>query len=144
MTKTVLGAKALKEQGQVKDAKCPFYGDVTVKNETLSGVVVKRDTSRSATIEWTKSHYIPKYERYAVKRYRLRVHNPLSIDAQLGQKVLVARTRPLSKTKNHVIIKIIEDAEAEIVNEDLGKKNAEKKKAAKAAKEAVADEKTEE
>ena len=106
--KTVLGIPAPKEAGG-KDKNDPFYGSISVKNELMTGVVIKKDVSRSATIEWSKSIKIPKYERYAVKKYKLRVHNPASINAEIGQKVLVARTRPLSKTKNHVIIKIIED-----------------------------------
>ena len=113
MAKTILGVQAPKNKGNVADKNDPFYGNITVKNELLTGVVVKKDISRSATIEWTKSIYIPKYERYGVRRYKLRVHNPASIDAQIGPKVLVARTKPLSKTKNHVIIKILENESSE-------------------------------
>jgi len=105
--KTVFGINAPTKVGE--DKKCPFHGNITVKNETMKGKVVKKDTNHSATIEWTKSRSVPKYERYEVRKYRLRVHNPPSIDAEVGQNVLVARTRPLSKTKNHVIIKILEN-----------------------------------
>lgn len=105
MVKNVLGVTAPKSTG--KDKKCPFHGEINVKNELLEGVVVKKDLNHSATIEWFRSQYIPKYERYEVRRSRLRTHNPTSINAKVGDKVLVARTRPLSKTKNHVIIKII-------------------------------------
>ncbi len=105
--KTVLGIKA-PPKPDVEDKNCPFYGNITVKNELVKGIVVKKDTNHSATIEWQKSRPVPKYERYEVRKYKLRVHNPASIDAKVGQIVLAARTRPLSKTKNHVIIKIIE------------------------------------
>jgi len=108
---------------------CPFTGNLAVKKELLSGVVIKKDTNRSATIEWNRSRYVPKYERYEVRRSRLRVHNPPCLDAQVGQKVLVARTRPLSKTKNHVILQIV-DEEIKIVVHDekkVNKKKAEKK-----------------
>ena len=46
-----------------------------------------------------------------MRRSRLRVHNPPAINAQIGQEVLVARTRPISKTKHHVIIKIFDEVE---------------------------------
>jgi hypothetical protein len=49
---------------------------------------------------------VAKYERYEMRRSRLRAHNPPCLDAQVGQEVLVVKTRPLSKTKNHVIIQI--------------------------------------
>ncbi len=89
------------------DGKCPFHGTVTVKKELFTGKVVKKDINRSATIEWFHSQYIPKYERFAWRRSRMRVHNPSCLDAAPGQNVLVAKTRPLSKTKHHVILKVI-------------------------------------
>ncbi len=127
MKQEVLGVKAPKSKGTVPDKKCPFYGEISVKKELVTGTVVKRDTSRSATIEWSKSRYVPKYERYKVNRFRLRVHNPASIDAQIGQKVLAARTRPLSKTKNHVIIKVLSDDSTKKASDNKNKKNNQEK-----------------
>ena len=107
MTKEILGVKAPKNN--CTDQKCPFHGQINVKNELFKGKVIKKDINRSATIEWTRPYFVPKFERYEVRRSRMRVHNPGCIDAGIGQNVLVAKTRPLSKNKNHVIIKIIED-----------------------------------
>lgn len=108
--KEVLGVKAPKKafDSEHHDRNCPFTGGLAVKKELLKGKVVKKDTNKSATIVWNRPFYVPKYERYEMRRSRLRVHNPPCIDAQVGQKVLVARTRPLSKTKNHVIIQVLE------------------------------------
>ncbi len=111
--KEVLGIKAPAGASDSAnyDKNCPFTGGLAVKNELLKGKVIRKDIHKSATIEWEKAYRVPKYERFAVKKSRLRVHNPPAIDAQIGQTVLVARTRPLSKTKNHVIIKILSDEE---------------------------------
>ena len=106
MAPNVLGIKSPQKPEQY-DKKCPFYGELVVKKETLVGTIIKKDTNRSATIELKRSKYVPKYERYEVRRFTLRVHNPTSINAQIGQKVLVAKTRPLSKTKNHVILAVV-------------------------------------
>ncbi len=106
--KEIFGIAAPKRAYDSKyhDKKCPFTGNLAVKKEFLQGKVIKKDTNKSATIEWFHRFYVPKYERFEVRRSRLRVHNPPCIDAKVGQTVLVARTRPLSKTKNHVIIQI--------------------------------------
>ncbi len=106
--RTVLGVEA-PAQGERYDRNCPFHGELNVKDSTLEGVVVKKDVSGSATIEWERSRKVPKYERFEFRKSRIRVHNPASIDAKVGQKVLVARTRPISKTKHHVIIKVLAD-----------------------------------
>ena len=105
MRRDILGILAAKNW--CTDNKCPFDGQLNVKKESSGGTVIKKDAHHSATIEWTYSHYIPKYERYEIRRSRLRVHNPPCLDAQIGQQVLAVKTRPLSKTKNHVIIQII-------------------------------------
>ncbi len=99
------------------DTKCPFHGTLRVKKELAEGVVIKRDLNRSATIEWHRSIYIPKYERYAFRRSHLRVHNPACVDAQLGDRVLAARTRPLSKTKHHVLLGKVRSQEVQNIQE---------------------------
>lgn len=114
MKSEIFGCKAPKKT--CNDQKCPFHGGLSVKKELLRGHVYKKDSHHSATIEWNHAYYIPKYERYETRRSRLRVHNPPCLDAQLGQEVLVAKTRPLSKTKNHVIIQILKKEKAEIKN----------------------------
>lgn len=137
--KEVLGIPAPERayDSQYYDKNCPFTGGLVVKKELLTGKVVKRDTNKSATIEWFRPHYVQKYERYELRRSRLRVHNPPCLDAQVGQSVLVARTRPLSKTKHHVIIQILKEGKVEQVfgAEEPGKKIAKKKAAAEAGEE---------
>ena len=108
------------------DRKCPFHGEINVKGEFLKGKIVKKDINRSATVEWFRSQYIPKYERYQIRRSRLRTHNPACINAAIGQEVLLAKTRPLSKNKNHVILQITSTEIALPV--ESGKKEATKKK----------------
>lgn len=120
MTKEILGVKAPKNN--CTDQKCPFHGQINVKNELFKGKVIKKDINRSATIEWTRPYFVPKFERYEVRRSRMRVHNPGCIDAGIGQEVLVAKTRPLSKNKNHVIIKIIEEETKETKKKIVTKK----------------------
>lgn len=106
MKSEILGIKA--PHKECTDRKCPFHGEINVKNELFTGKVVKKDINHSATIEWFKPNYVHKYERYELKRSRMRVHNPACLNAELGQEVLVAKTRPLSKTKHHVILQIKE------------------------------------
>jgi small subunit ribosomal protein S17 len=104
-----LGLESPKET--CTDKKCPFHGEINVKPETFVGKVIKKDVSRSATIEWASKVYIKKYERSMKKRNRLRVHNPPCLGVEIGDEVMVARTRPLSKSKNFVIVKITQKAE---------------------------------
>lgn len=107
MNKEILGAQAPNKD--CTDKKCPFHGQLSVKKELLKGKIIKKDSNRSATIEWFRPYYIPKYERYEMRRSRMHVHNPACVEAEIGDNVIAARTRPLSKTKNHVIISVAGD-----------------------------------
>jgi len=87
-----------------KDINCPFHGNIVIKKKLLTGKVVSAKMNKSAVIERELIRYLPKYERYSKRVSRISVHNPPCIAAKEGDVVRVALTRPLSKTKNHVII----------------------------------------
>ena len=90
------------------DKKCPFHsGKYGIKKEEYVGKLIKKDVNKSATIEWGRKHYIHKYERYEKRRTRLRVHNPPCVNAAIGDTVRVMKTRPISKTKNFVIVEVL-------------------------------------
>ena len=118
MTKKIFGFKVPNKE--CTDNKCPFHGNIVVKKEFIKGKIVKKDINRSATIEWARSTYVPKYERYKMKMSKMRTHNPGCINAEIGQTVIVARTKPLSKMKHFVIVQIADEN-----NKELSRKNKE-------------------
>ena len=89
-----------------QDQHCPFHSSQKLRGRLLAGQVKKIDAFKTATITFERIHPLPKYERYEKRTSRLRVHNPLCLNAQPGDKVLVAETRPISKTKSFVIIEV--------------------------------------
>ena len=93
------------EAPDLKDKYDPYYGTLPVRGRILTGTLIKKDVHRSGTVEITSKKYIPKYERYELRRKRIRVHNPASVNAGIGERVMCIETRPISKTKKFVIIK---------------------------------------
>ena len=76
-----------------------------VHGRHFTGIVLNAKAQKTATVEWTIRRYIPKFERYEVRRSRIHAHNPACIDAKLGDVVELGETRKLSKTKSFVILK---------------------------------------
>lgn len=111
MKKELLGVKAPEIKEGENDKNCPFHGQLNVKDETFVGTVVKKDAHGTLTLKWERSVFNSKYERQLIKTNTLRAHNPPCVAAEVGQKVLVARTRPISKTKHHVVLKVFQDSE---------------------------------
>ena len=86
------------------DVKCPFHGSLSVRGRQFTGIVVSTKMRKTAVIEFNRLHFLKKYERYEKRRTKLKIHNPECINAKDGDIVRVMECRPLSKTKNFVII----------------------------------------
>ena len=105
--KTTIGIDLKAPKDKCEDKKCPFHGNLKVRGRVFNGVVINVDVNRSSTIEFERKVYVPKFEINEKKRTRLRAHNPSCINAKKGDKVRIAECKPISKTKNFVIIEKI-------------------------------------
>lgn len=85
------------------DKNCSVHGTNIPRGKSFEGVVIASRAMKTSTIEWMWRRYVPKFERYEVKRSRVKAHNPECINAQPGDKVIIKECRPLSKTKFFVI-----------------------------------------
>jgi small subunit ribosomal protein S17 len=99
--------KSPQHKPNAADNKDPFHGSVKVRGRVFVGTVVSDRMQKTATIEWHRRKYVKKYERFEIRRTRVKAHNPESVNAKQGDVVRIAETRPLSKTKNFVIIEIV-------------------------------------
>jgi small subunit ribosomal protein S17 len=93
---------------ECEDINCPFHGNLKIRGKTFTGKVIAAKMIKTATVEWTRQHYVPKYERYEKRRSRAKAHNPLCIRAEQGDMVQLFECKPLSKTKRFVIVKKVE------------------------------------
>jgi len=100
---TVKPAKAPK----TVDPKDPFFGSVKVRGRVFTGLVTSAKMQKTVTVEWPRKRFNKKYERFEMRRTKVKAHNPESVDAKEGDTVRIAETRPLSKTKNFVVIEVV-------------------------------------
>ncbi len=82
----------------------PDFGDLKLRGRIFKGIVVKSSVPKMATVEWFYRIYLSKYERYENRRSRVKAHIPDGIEINVGDNVTIAECRPISKTKNFVII----------------------------------------
>lgn len=99
-----LGVEA--PEKKCEDEKCPFHGQLSVRGSTFEGEVVSK-SHKTVTVKWQYYHYVPKYERYMRKNTKVSAHCPPCIEANIGDKVKIGETRPLSKGKNFVVLEKI-------------------------------------
>lgn len=91
-----------------EDENCPFHGTISLRGRSFVGQVVSIKAQKTATITWERRVYVKKYERYLKQKTRIRVHNPDCMEVKLNDFVRVVETRPLSKTKHHVIVGVVQ------------------------------------
>jgi len=104
--KGTIGIEVKWPENECDDQYCPFHGNLKLRGLKLNGVVVSTKMQKSAVVQMKFTQYLPKYERYIKKRSKITVHNPPCIGAKEGDEVMISECRPLSKTKNFVILSV--------------------------------------
>ena len=99
-----IGAGVKGPEQSCDDANCPWHGKLPVRGRTFEGTVVSTKSHMTVVIERGYAHFIPKYQGYERRKSRISAHNPPCISARDGDKVVIAECRPLSKTKNFVVV----------------------------------------
>ena len=74
------------------------------QGKTLSGVVVKTAMKDTATVSVERYVKHPKYKKYQLLSKKYLVHDPGNM-AQVGEKVIIRETRPISKRKHFIIVR---------------------------------------
>ena len=92
---------------------CPFYGELSVRGQVIEGTVASTDMDRTVVVEREYDVHVPKYDRYMKRRSRIPAHVPGVLEPiAVGDRVRIAECRPLSKTKSHVVVEVVEEADA--------------------------------
>ena len=100
------GLNVTEPETTCSDENCPFHGTLGVRGQTLEGTVASTDMTKTVVVEREYDVYVPKYDRYMKRRSRVSAHHPPCLDIEEGEQVRIAETRPLSKTKSHVVVEI--------------------------------------
>jgi small subunit ribosomal protein S17 len=74
------------------------------KGKSLTGVVVKSAMKDTVTVSVESYVMHPKYKKYIRKSKKYLVHDPGNT-AEVGQKVTIRETRPISKRKRFALEK---------------------------------------
>lgn len=90
------------------DINCPFHGELSVRGRVLEGVVISAKMDKTVVVERDYLLYIRKFKRYERRRSRISSHNPPCIDVKEGDRVIIAESRPISKTVGFVVVEKVE------------------------------------
>jgi len=103
-----LGLNVPEPEETCSDENCPFHGSLSVRGQILEGEVASTDMDKTVIVEREYDVTVPKYDRYMKRRSRVPAHAPECMGLDVGDTVRIAETRPLSKTKSHVVVEQID------------------------------------
>ncbi len=101
-----------KNQIQCQDKFCPTHGIISLRGRTFQGKVIKKFPKR-VVIEFERTLYIQKYERYSKRKTKLHARLPDCIkeEIDIGDFIEIKECRPISKIVNFIVIKKIRGKE---------------------------------
>jgi small subunit ribosomal protein S17 len=124
--KTTNKTKEIKASGDCKDIKCPFHGTLSLRGRIFRGNVIRKFHKR-VVIEFERTVYIQKYERYLKTKTKLHAHLPdcLSNEIQVGDYIEIKECRKLSKIISFAVVKKIRAGNVDSINnnQNLGGEN---------------------
>lgn len=94
------------------DIDCPTHGNLSARGRSFKGTVISKHHKRIC-IEFERTVFIRKYERFAKKRTRIHARLPLCLNdsINIGDYIEVRQCRQLSKIISFVVTKKIRDKE---------------------------------
>ena len=99
---------------ECNDRLCPIHGDKKLKlrGRIIEGEVVKKLQGK-VTIQFERMMKLPKYERYEKRRTKIHARLPecMENDVDVGDRISIGETRPVSKTIHFVVNKVIKKKE---------------------------------
>ena len=89
---------------ECNDPNCPFHGSLSVRGQTIDGVVATVKMNKTVVVERNYIRYVQIYERYEKRSSRYSAHAPACLGLKVGDRVTIAECRPISKTVSYVVI----------------------------------------
>jgi len=102
------------EKVECKDRLCFIHGNnkVKLRGRTFEGDVIKKLPGR-VTIQFERMMKLPKYERYEKRKTKLHARLPECMKdlINVGDRIQIAETRPISKTIHFVVSRVVKAVE---------------------------------
>jgi len=95
------------EQKQMKEESSK-YSNLSIRGRKFQGKV-SRIVGQRVVVEWERTIYYPKYERFGKSKSKLHAYIPKEFleDLQVGDYIEIGECRPLSKLVHFVMLRRI-------------------------------------
>jgi len=108
---------------ECNDFACHKHGNISLRGRSFKGTVIKKFPKR-VVIEFERTFYVKKYQRYAKKKTKLHARLPdcMAQEINIGDYIEIMECRPISKIIHFVVMDKVSKEDGD------GKKGKEKVK----------------
>jgi len=101
-----IGLKVKEPIRECQDKNCPFHGGLSIRGKLFDGKVTGAKARQTITLQKDAPIYFSKFKRYARGTSTIHAHVPGCIDVEVGDHVLTAECRPISKSVSYVVVEV--------------------------------------
>jgi small subunit ribosomal protein S17 len=93
------------EKIECNDFACPTHGQIRLRGRSFKGTVIKKFPKR-VVIEFERTIFIKKYERYSKRKTKLHARLPECMfkEIEIGDYIEIRECRPISKIVHFVVV----------------------------------------
>jgi len=84
----------------------PFNGSLSIRGKLFEGIVINAKAKGTAVIQKESPIYFTKFKRFGRSKNKIHAHIPSNLNIQVGDHVVAAECRPISKSVSFVIVEV--------------------------------------
>ena len=107
MTRNIgLPVKEPKKKPVENEGNNPFNGSLSIRGKIFEGIVINAKAKGTVVIERESLIDFTKFKRFGRSKNKIHAHVPSNIDIQVGDYVVAAECRPISKSVSFVVVEV--------------------------------------
>ena len=107
MTKNIgLPIKEPKKKAVENENNNPFNGSLAIRGKLFEGIVINAKAKGTAVIQKESPVYFTKFKRFGRSKNKIHAHVPSNLTVQVGDYVVAAECRPISKSVSFVVVEV--------------------------------------
>ena len=101
-----LPIKEPKKKAPVNEKNNPFNGSITIRGKLFEGTVIDAKANGTIVIQKERPIYFTKFKRFGRSKNKIHAHVPSNLNVQMGDYVVAAECRPISKSVSFVVVEV--------------------------------------
>ena len=107
MTRNIgLPVKEPKKKSVENEINNPFNGSLTIRGKLFEGIVINAKAKGTVVIQKESPVYFKKFKRFGRSKNKIHAHVPSNLNVQIGDYVVAAECRPISKSVSFVVVEV--------------------------------------